>query len=231
MSTYDAEEGRPITGDTFGNGYSDICSLLYAQRRRLFIKRIFDIALSAISLPVLSVFFIFISIIIKADSRGPVYYRQTRVGRHGKLFRIYKFRTMVVNADKSGKLITVGDDSRVTRTGKFLRKTKIDELPQIINVLIGEMSFVGPRPEVPKYVELYSESQKQILLVRPGITDIASIQFRNESKILASSNDPEKKYIEEIMPCKLVYNMQYLRNISVINDIRIIILTVFKVLK
>jgi len=137
---------------------------------------------------------------------------------------------MVVDADKNGSLITVGGDFRITKVGRFLRKTKIDELPQIINILKGDMSFVGPRPEVPKYVDLYNESQKKILLVRPGITDTASIKYRNENEILASSSDPEKMYIDEIMPNKLSYNMQYLKNISVLTDIRIIFNTIIKII-
>ena len=231
MHTYDLEGGMDVRNDTGSVEFPDIRCLLVAQRGTLCIKRIFDTTVSALSLPVLSVFFLIIALIIKIDSKGPVFYRQTRVGRHGKFFRIFKFRTMSADADRTGQLITVGADSRITRSGRVLRKTKIDELPQIINVIKGDMSFVGPRPEVPKYVELYSESQRQVLLVRPGITDTASIMYKNESDILALSDDPEKTYIEEIMPFKLNINLEYISKISVANDIRIVFLTLLRVLK
>jgi len=205
--------------------------LLKTKKNTLFFKRLFDIVVSTMSLVVLSVFFLIIAIIIKIDSGGPVFYRQTRVGKNGKLFRILKFRTMVVDADKIGRQITVGADPRITGAGRFLRKTKMDELPQIINIIIGDMSFVGPRPEVPKYVDLYNETQRQVLLVRPGITDIASIEYRNESDVLAGSSDPERMYVEEIMPIKLNYNLRYINSISILGDIKLIISTVLIILK
>ena len=211
--------------------FLQIGELLEKRRFRLGIKRVFDILISLVGLLCVGIFFIAIGALIKIDSKGPVFYKQTRVGKNGKPFRILKFRTMVVDADRTGQLITVGEDSRITKVGRFLRRTKIDELPQIINIIKGDMSFVGPRPEVLKYVSMYSDAQAQVLLVRPGITDIASIEYRNESDILALSEDPERTYIEEIMPRKLSYNMQYLKNISVINDVRIICTTVLKVLK
>ena len=217
--------------DAEGVDFYQVSDIIETQKINLFIKRGFDFFVSFFSLLFLSVFFVIISIIIRLDSTGPAFYRQTRVGKDGKHFKIIKFRTMVVGADTIGRLITVGSDARITRAGKFLRDTKIDELPQIINVLKGDMSFVGPRPEVPKYVDLYSKSQRQILLVRPGVTDFASIKYSKESELLALSDDPEKTYIEDVMPAKLKDNMQYLSNISVVNDLRIIFATLLKILK
>ena len=208
-----------------------ISRLLEARKGRLVVKRVFDVVASFIGILILSVFFAIIAVIIKFDSKGTVFYRQIRVGKAGKHFRIFKFRTMKFDADKNGQLLTVGNDQRITKAGHFLRKTKLDELPQIINVLRGEMSFVGPRPEVPRYVELYNETQRQILLMRPGITDIASIEYRNESAILAASEDPERTYIEEIIPSKINLNMRYLYSISIVQDIRIILLTIIKIFK
>ena len=210
--------------------FYQIRDLLEAQKARLRIKRFFDVFVSVVGLLILLAFFIVIAIIIKIDSNGPVFFWQTRVGKYGKHFKIFKFRTMVVNAEKKGRLITVGDDPRITRVGGFLRKMKIDELPQIMNIIKGDMSFVGPRPEVPKYVELYNESQKQVLLVRPGVTDLASIEYKNEGEILALSDDPEKTYITVIMQSKLERNIQYLKKISLINDIRVMLKTVIEII-
>ena len=209
----------------------DIESVLRARRVQLALKRLMDIAISGCALAVLWPVLLLIALAIKIDDPGPVFYRQVRVGRGGKTFRIYKFRTMVVDADKKGLAITVGRDSRITRMGAFLRKTKLDELAQLINVFTGEMSFVGPRPEVPKYVDMYTPYQRQVLLVRPGITDYASIAYRNENDMLASSGDPEKMYIEKIMPDKIELNMKYLREISPIADIRLILSTIIAVIR
>ena len=153
------------------------------------------------------------------------------MGKNGKTFRIFKFRTMVVDADKKGLQITVGRDNRITRVGAFLRKTKLDELAQLINVFTGEMSFVGPRPEVPRYVEMYTPYQRQVLLVRPGITDYASIAYRNENDMLEGAPDPERMYIDVIMPDKIELNMKYLREISPLADIRLILNTIIAVIK
>ena len=172
-----------------------------------------------------------IALAIWIDDPGPVFYRQVRVGRNGKTFRIFKFRSMVMDADKKGLAITVGRDSRITRVGTVLRKTKLDELAQLLNVLFGQMSFVGPRPEVPKYVELYTPYQRQVLLVRPGITDYASIAYRNENDLLAGAPNPEAMYIEQIMPDKIELNMKYLREISPLADIRLILKTIVAVIK
>ena len=181
----------------------DIAAVLAKRRPQLALKRLMDVVISGCALLVLWPLLLLIALAIKIDDPGPVFYRQVRVGRNGKEFRIFKFRTMVVDADKKGLQITVGRDSRVTRVGAFLRKTKLDELAQLLNVLTGEMSFVGPRPEVPKYVDLYTPYQRQVLLVRPGITDYASIAYRNENDLLEGAQDPERMYIDEIMPAKI----------------------------
>jgi len=173
---------------------------------------------------------IIIAILIKLDSKGPVFFKQVRVTKNGREFKIFKYRTMRVGSDKFSQ-ITIGKDSRITKVGDFLRKYKLDEIPQLINVLIGDMSLVGPRPEVPKYVALYTEEQREILKVRAGITDYASIEFSNENDILANETDPEKAYIEKIMPRKIELNKKYLSEISVMTDIKIILLTIKKILK
>lgn len=208
----------------------DIKQELENKKFNLFIKRAFDIIASFCGLIILSPMLIIVSLAIKIDSKGPVFFKQKRVGKNNKIFEIYKFRTMVTDAEKLGKQITVGNDSRITRVGKFIRKCKLDELPQLINVLKGEMSLVGPRPEVPRYVELYNAYQNQILLVQPGITDYASIEFRNENEILGKSKNPEKTYIEEIMPTKIDLNVRYIKNIGLQEDIKLIFITIFKVI-
>lgn len=194
-------------------------------------KRIFDILFSSIGLILISPILLVISIIIKITSEGPILFKQVRVGKDNKDFKILKFRTMIVDADKKGLKITVKDDPRITKIGKFLRKTKLDELPQLFNVLLGDMSFVGPRPEVRKYVDLYTEEQKQVLSVRPGITDLASIKYRNENELLDQSTNPEDTYINEIMPSKLKINLDYVKNINLVNDIKLILLTIKTVIK
>ena len=194
------------------------------------LKRIFDITLSLFGLIILLPFMLIIAILIKIDSKGPVFFKQIRVTKNGKEFKIFKYRTMRVGSDKYSQ-ITVGKDNRITKIGAFLRKYKLDEIPQLINVLIGDMSLVGPRPEVPKYVALYTDEQKEILKVRAGITDYASIEFSDENDLLASEEDPEKAYIEKIMPKKIELNKKYLSEISMLTDIRIILLTIKKILK
>ena len=208
----------------------EIEALLEKRKPQLAAKRAMDIAISAAALCVLWPVLLLIALAIVVDDPGPVFYRQVRVGRSGKPFRIFKFRTMVVDADKKGLSITVGRDSRITRVGALLRKTKLDELAQLLNVLCGQMSFVGPRPEVPRYVELYTPYQRQVLLVRPGITDYASIAYRNENDLLAGADDPERMYIETIMPDKIELNMKYLREISPLTDVRLMLRTVLAVI-
>ena len=209
----------------------DIEQVLSKRRGRLALKRAMDVVVSAAALCVLWPLYLIIALAIVIDDPGPVFYRQVRVGRGGKPFRIFKFRSMVVDADKKGLEITVGHDRRITRVGAFLRKTKLDELAQLLNVLGGQMSFVGPRPEVPRYVELYTPYQRQVLLVRPGITDYASIAYRHENDLLDAAQDPERMYIEQIMPAKIELNMKYLREISPAADIRLILKTVEAVVR
>lgn len=209
----------------------DIADVLARRKPQLIAKRAMDVVLSACALAVLWPLLLLIALAIWIDDPGPVFYRQVRVGRNGKTFRIFKFRSMVMDADKKGLAITVGRDSRITRVGAVLRKTKLDELAQLLNVILGQMSFVGPRPEVPKYVELYTPYQRQVLLVRPGITDYASIAYRNENDLLAGAPNPEAMYIEQIMPDKIELNMKYLREISPLADIRLILKTIVAVIK
>ncbi len=199
--------------------------ILNKKRFTLVFKRLFDIVASLFGLLILMIPFAVIAVLIKLTSRGPVFFRQVRVGRNGKEFRIYKFRTMVVDAEKKGLQITTKDDNRITKIGSFLRKTKFDEFPQLINVLIGQMSFVGPRPEVPKYVALYNEVQRNVLLVRPGITELASIKYRDENEMLESSENPEETYIKEIMPKKIEYNLDYIKSMSLFYDLKLIFMT------
>ncbi|MBO4851507.1 MAG: sugar transferase [Prevotella sp.] len=193
--------------------------------------RFFDILLSGIGLLLISPLLMLIYIIIRCDSRGPGFYSQQRIGKDGIPFRLLKFRTMRIGSDK-GRLITVGGrDTRITKVGYFLRKYKLDELPQLWNVLKGDMSLVGPRPEVEKYVRLYTPEQRVVLSIRPGITDHASITFSNENEILGQAEDPEQMYIEEIMPLKIEYNMKYINNPTLKEYFKIILVTFIKILK
>jgi len=194
-------------------------------------KRILDIVFSFIILLFFLPLGIIISIFILFESKGGVFYLQHRVGRYGKEFRIYKFRTMRKNADSAGKLTVGMRDPRITTIGYFLRKFKLDEFPQFLNVLKGEMSIVGPRPEVKEYVDLYSESQREILNVRPGITDLASLEYFEENELLGRSSDPQKTYIEEIMPAKILLNKKYSENPSLMHDVKIIWATFKRILK
>lgn len=194
-------------------------------------KRLFDIIASGCGLLVLSPILVVVAIWIKLDSKGPVFYRQVRVGRYNKDFKIYKFRSMRVGSDK-GSLVTVGGrDPRITRSGYFIRKFKIDELPQLINVFIGDMSLVGPRPEVRHYVNYWTPEQMHVLDVRPGITDPASIRYRNENELLAAAEDPEKYYIEVIMQEKLKLYLEYVRGSSFWYDIKLIFQTFLVIVK
>lgn len=190
-------------------------------------KRLFDITASFFGIIILSPLLLFIGLWIGLSSKGGVFYKQIRVGKNNKDFKLYKFRSMRVNSDKQG-LLTVGSkDSRITKAGYFIRKYKIDELPQLFNVLKGDMSFVGPRPEVRRYVDLYSKEQMKVLSVRPGITDPASIKYRNENDILSSQSNPEEYYIQHIMPDKLKINIDYINTQTFIKDIKIIFQTIF----
>ena len=191
-------------------------------------KRAFDFIFSFIGLILLSPIFLIISLLIALSSKGGVLYKQTRVGKDNIDFKVYKFRSMIVDADKKG-LLSIGKDGRdprITKIGYILRKYKLDELPQLINVLKGDMSLVGPRPEVRKYVDLYDDNQKEILKVRPGITDIASITFKNENDLLSQSPNPEQYYIQEIMPKKISLSLEYVKTRTLIKDIKLIFKTI-----
>lgn len=201
------------------------------KKVNIVIKRIFDIVASSIGIILLSPVLVGIAIAIKLGSEGPCFFKQVRVGKDEKEFRILKFRTMVVNAESIGTQITVGKDNRITGVGHFLRKTKLDELPQLINVLKGDMSLVGPRPEVPKYVKLYTDEQRKVFQVRPGITDYASIEYRDENELLGSVDNPEEFYINTIMKDKLQLNMKYIEKNNLIIDIGIILKTILKCFK
>ncbi len=194
-------------------------------------KRLFDLIVAASALLVLSLFLLFIALCIKLDSRGPVFFRQRRGGKDGVYFDIYKFRSMTVKKETGGKDFEPGSASRITRIGKWLRKSKMDELPQLINVVKGEMSLVGPRPEVEQYIKLYQARWNGILRASPGITDPASIKFRNEEALLATAKDPEDEYRKVILPRKLEIYEDYVKNISFLNDVKILVGTIFVVLK
>lgn len=195
-------------------------------------KRFFDLLASVIGLLVLAPVLLGIALAIKLESRGPVFFRQERVGRFGKTFRIHKFRTMVTDAERRGLQITVGADARVTKVGVVLRKYKLDELAQLIDVFIGDMSLVGPRPEVPRYVACYpAEAREIVLSVKPGITDRASIEYKDENEILGRAKDPHKAYVDEVLPIKIGYYIEYVRNRSFWGDLRIIFATLFAIMR
>ncbi|HZZ72778.1 MAG TPA: sugar transferase [Pirellulales bacterium] len=199
------------------------------RRRALFAKRAFDIVCSLLGLLILAPVLLVVAVLVKLSSRGPIFYRQQRVGRDFVPFGIYKFRSMVVNADRQGVLLTAGRDPRITRIGAFLRRSKLDELPQLLNVLKGDMSLVGPRPEVAQYVEQFHADYEDLLRVRPGITDLASLEYRDEADVLGHSADPEREYIETILPRKIALSRAYLRDVSLGHDLRIIGRTIRKV--
>jgi lipopolysaccharide/colanic/teichoic acid biosynthesis glycosyltransferase len=191
-------------------------------------KRAFDVTVAAAGLIALSPLLLLVSILIKIDSRGPVFFKQERMGREFRPFDIYKFRTMVKDAARMGGAITFGDDSRITRVGRFLRKTKIDELPQLINVLRGEMSLVGPRPEVRKYVELFRRDYEEVLKVRPGLTDVASLKYEDEADVLGESKDPEQEYLTRVLPDKIRLAKDYVGRSSLRFDLGLILRTLPK---
>ena len=194
-------------------------------------KRIFDILFSIIGLLALFPFFVFVALLVVIDSEGGIFYIQKRIGKNGIAFNLFKFRTMSIGSDKEG-LLTVGNkDARITKVGYYLRKYKIDELPQLINVLNGTMSFVGPRPEVAKYVALYTEEQREILKLKPGITDYASLEYFNENELLALAENPEDAYVNDVLPAKIKLNKKYIANKSFITDCTIILKTIFKIFR
>ncbi len=203
--------------------------VLKKKRVELFFKRLFDVVVSAILLVILSPVFILLAIAIKIDSRGPVFYRQTRVTAYNEKFRIFKFRSMTDGADK-GSQVTVKGDSRVTRVGKFIRKFRLDELSQLIDVLRGKMTFVGTRPETPKYVESYSNEMMATLLLPAGVTSMASIYYKDEAELLDGAEDTDKVYVERILPEKMKYNLQSLKTFGFWNDVKVMFMTVFAML-
>lgn len=207
--------------------------ILHKKRFGLFIKRTFDIVISLILLIILSPLFLIISLLIKVDSKGPVFYRQSRITKYGKEFRIFKFRTMIVGADKKGSLVTLKDDDRITRVGNKIRKIRLDELPQLLNVFIGDMSFVGTRPEVKKYVDCYSDEMCATLLMPAGITSDASIMYKDEDKViekyLKNGEKVDDIYVKRILPEKMKYNLDYIKKFNVFRDLKICINTIVKV--
>jgi lipopolysaccharide/colanic/teichoic acid biosynthesis glycosyltransferase len=192
------------------------------------IKHAFDIVVAAFGLMLCAPLFLLVAALIKLDSKGTVFFHQERVGKHFRPFHIYKFRSMILDAPRQGALISVAGDPRVTRIGRLLRKTKIDELPQLINILKGEMSFVGPRPEVPKYVQLFRKDYEEILQVNPGITDLASLKYRDEAGVLGQSANPEQEYIARVLPDKIQLAKDYLRRSSFFFDLTLILRTSFR---
>ena len=209
--------------------YYDILS---KKRLQLLLKRLFDILMSLILLIILFPILLIISIVIKIDSKGPIFYRQIRITKYGKEFKIYKFRTMVVDADKKGSLVTLNDDQRITKVGKKIRKIRLDELPQLLNILLGDMSFVGTRPEVKKYVDFYNDEMLATLLLPAGVTSKASIEYKDEDEIISKYSKKENIddiYLKRILPEKMKYNLEYLKNFSILLDLKLCINTVLKV--
>jgi len=191
-------------------------------------KRALDLAVAIPAVALLWPLFIAIAVWVKLDSRGPVFFLQERAGQFGRLFRIFKFRTMIVDAAANSSLITIGADRRITRSGRLLRKYKLDELPQLFNVIRGEMSLVGPRPEVPRYVELYTEDQRRILALKPGVTSPASIAFSDESELLARQEDPENFYRAQLMPAKIREDLSYAKQATIFSDCAMVAKTLFR---
>lgn len=206
-------------------------NILSKKKGSLFLKRVFDVIVSLIMLIILLPVFIILGIAIKIDSKGPVFFRQERITQYGKTFKIFKLRTMVNNAEKLGTQVTVGNDSRITRVGSFIRNCRLDEISQLLNILTGDMTFVGTRPEVKKYVDHYTNEMMATLLLPAGVTSLASIYYKDEAELLANSNNPDKTYIEEILPKKMKYNLQSIEKFNFIEDIKIMFMTALAVIK
>ena len=204
--------------------------ILKKKQTSLVLKRIFDVSVSAVMLVVLLPVFLILAVAIKLDSPGPVFYRQVRVTQYGKQFRIFKFRSMVSNADKIGAQVTAGNDSRITRMGKLIRKCRLDELCQLIDVFRGTMTFVGTRPEVPKYTEKYTPEMMATFLLPAGVTSIASIYYKDEAELLDAATDTDRVYVEEVLPAKMYYNLKAIERFSFFGDIKLMFMTVFAVL-
>lgn len=204
--------------------------ILNTRKSSLILKRVFDFIMSIILLIILSPIFILLIIVIKLDSKGPVFFRQERVTQYAKKFYIFKFRTMVDNAEKIGTQVTVDNDTRITKVGSVIRKYRLDEIPQLLNILMGDMSFVGTRPEVEKYVEQYTEEMMATLLLPAGVTSLASIKYKDEANLLSKSDDVDKTYINNILPSKMEYNLQAIKEFNFINEIKLMFMTVAAVL-
>ena len=205
-------------------------NILKKKRCGLFFKRVFDIFVSFLMLIILSPLFLILAIMIKIDSRGPVFYRQERVTQYGKKFRIFKFRTMVNNADKIGAQVTVGNDARITRVGKFIRKCRLDEICQLIDIFRGTMTFVGTRPEVPKYVANYTEEMMATLLLPAGVTSLTSIYYKDEDRLLSNAENVDEIYTSQVLPQKMKYNLMSIKKFGFWNDIKVMFMTFFAVL-
>lgn len=205
--------------------------VLKKKRLSLILKRIFDIVVSLVMLIILLPVFILLGIAIKVDSSGPIFFRQERITQYGRTFRIFKFRTMVNNAEKLGTQVTVGNDSRITKVGSFIRDCRLDEISQLLNILTGDMTFVGTRPEVKKYVDHYTNEMMATLLLPAGVTSFASIYYKDEAELLEKSNNPDKTYIREILPEKMKYNLQSIEKFNFMEDIKIMFMTVLAVIK
>ena len=205
--------------------------VLKKKKLSLILKRIFDIVVSFIMLIILLPVFILLGIAIKIDSKGPIFFRQERITQYGKTFKIFKFRTMVNNAEKLGTQITVGNDARITKVGKFIRDCRLDEIAQLLNILTGDMTFVGTRPEVKKYVNHYTKEMMATLLLPAGVTSFASIYYKDEAKLLDKSNSPDKTYVEEVLPGKMKYNLQSIKEFNFFEDIKTMLKTVVAVIK
>lgn len=205
--------------------------VLKKKRLSLILKRIFDIVVSLVMLIILLPVFILLGIAIKVDSSGPIFFRQERITQYGRKFKIFKFRTMVNNAEKLGAQVTVGNDSRITKVGSFIRDCRLDEISQLLNILTGDMTFVGTRPEVKKYVDHYTNDMMATLLLPAGVTSLASIYYKDEAELLEKSNNPDKTYVEEILPEKMKYNLQSIKKFNFLEDIKIMFMTVLVVIK
>lgn len=216
--------------DMQNNAVRPYYEILRKKAVSLLVKRLFDIVMSIVLLVVLSPVFLIVSLLIKADSKGPVFYRQERVTQYGKVFKIFKFRTMVVNADKIGSLVTINNDSRVTKIGKKLRKYRLDEIPQLLNIFTGDMTFVGTRPEVPKYVAYYTDEMKATLLLPAGVTSKASIEYKDEEKILKEAENTDEVYVERILGEKMRINTESIRSFSFFSDMVLLLRTCLAVL-
>ena len=208
--------------------YYDILS---KKKGSLFLKRVFDVIVSLIMLIILLPLFVILGIAIKIDSKGPIFFRQERITQYGRTFRIFKFRTMVNNAEKLGTQVTVGNDSRITRVGSFIRNCRLDEISQLLNILTGDMTFVGTRPEVKKYVDHYTKEMIATLLLPAGVTSLASIKYKDEAELLEKSENPNETYIEEILPEKMKYNLESIEKFNFIEDIKIMFMTALAVIK